>query len=210
MKILLVNDDGINSERLHDLALRLAKYGDLTICAPESQRSAYSHSIDIVNFNKNSIKEIPGEFRTFIHKNTPADGVRYMYTCFNETFDYVFSGVNDGYNLGVDISYSGTVGAALEGAINNCKSVAISAGIGNVLYKEYIDGILKYLFTEAIYPYKGCLNVNFPRIFNSDLPVYAPMALSYSKPALNSDLVMCKKNGYITITKIGLDRTIKD
>lgn len=210
MKILVVNDDGIQSERIIDLAERLVKYGDVTICCPSKERSAASHSIDINGFSSENISQIQSNIRTFIHNNMPADGVRYMYEMLKEKFDFVFSGVNQGFNLGVDISYSGTVGAALEGAINNCKSVAISASKFNDNYKNHMDDLINYLIKEATYPYKGCLNVNIPDEVIHKEYIYAPMSLSYSKPKIDSDFIRCRKEGYITITKIGIDRTIFD
>ncbi len=210
-KILVVNDDGITSLRTLDLAKRLEKYGDVTICVPDKQMSASSHSINIWEFDSKYLKEESKEPLIYSHNGSPADSVRYMMDIKNESFDYCFSGVNYGFNLGVDNVYSGTVGAALEASIYNIKAVALSTSAKDTAnYQDYLDDVLEYIFNKAVFPKKGILSFNFPEFVTSNVIKMCPMALSYSKPNPDTDLVLCKTKGFITVSPLGIDMTLKD
>jgi len=127
--ILVVNDDGIDAVGVHKLAEALSEVGDVYVCSPHKQRSATGHGITIgslVYFD-----DIP--FAEAIHavsmEGTPADCVKIgleHYRMRGIEIDMVFSGFNHGMNLGTDTLYSGTVSAALEGAICGLPSAAMS------------------------------------------------------------------------------------
>ncbi len=134
MRILLVNDDGINADGIYAIAKELEKEHELIIVAPDTQRSAQSHSITL--FNEIKLKEVRLDglnSQAFSISGTPADCVRVgLETLIKEPVDLVVSGINMGYNSGMDVLYSGTVSAAIEANLYEIPSLALSA--------EYKDG----------------------------------------------------------------------
>ena len=122
MKILLTNDDGIDAEGLK--CLRHAVGGDVWIVAPGEEASECGHRIT----TRSPLKLEQRRDREWAVFGSPADCVRVAvkYLFPSVTFDWVFSGVNQGGNLGVDIYYSGTVAAVREATLLGVKSVAFS------------------------------------------------------------------------------------
>jgi 5'-nucleotidase len=121
--ILISNDDGIHAPGLRALAERLAELGDICVVAPDGQRSAMSHALTLEHPLR--VEEIrPGWWSV---DGTPADCVYLaMMKILPRTPALVVSGINDGYNLGSDFFYSGTVAAAVEAAIRGVPAFAIS------------------------------------------------------------------------------------
>ncbi|HHW17559.1 MAG TPA: 5'/3'-nucleotidase SurE [Firmicutes bacterium] len=132
MLLLLTNDDGINADGLRALVERALEIDGLEILvvAPDRERSASGHAISI--HQPIEVREIDtGErrLRMFAASGTPADCVKLAVDGILEGRpDLLISGVNRGPNLGTDVFYSGTVSAALEGALLGVKSVAVSVG----------------------------------------------------------------------------------
>ena len=122
MKILLVNDDGIDAKGLNSLASVLGEKHDIRVVAPRFEQSAKSHS-----FTMHEPLEI-GELHQnyWWVKGTPADCTYIALHHLNLQPDVIISGINHGTNLGSDIWYSGTVAAAREGALNGIPSIAVS------------------------------------------------------------------------------------
>ena len=128
LRILVTNDDGINAPGLkiaQEIALTLAgKSGDVTTVAPALDQSGVGHSISYLRPSLIS-KHSPTEFSM---EGSPADcilaGVYHVMK--DNKPNLIISGVNNGHNLSEDILYSGTVGAAMEGALQNIQSIAIS------------------------------------------------------------------------------------
>ena len=165
MKILITNDDGITTEGISSLAKLAKKYGEVTVVAPDSQRSATSHSITL----HSHIDIIPYDLgiegvSAYSCSGTPADCVRVgSLSILKEIPDVVISGINFGYNLATDIQYSGTVGAALEGAYQGSLAIALSEGTNGC--HDVRDGYLEEILDEIIYSEKDngrIINVNFP------------------------------------------------
>ncbi|MDO5040528.1 MAG: 5'/3'-nucleotidase SurE [Peptoniphilus sp.] len=129
MKILLTNDDGFFAPGIKAMAKALLKEGhDVKIFAPEFENSGKSHSITIMeklHVNKVKIKGLDCE--CYSVSGTPADCVRAAIQIEGNNFDYCFSGVNLGYNAGMDILYSGTVSAAIEANVFGINAIAVSA-----------------------------------------------------------------------------------
>ncbi len=163
--ILITNDDGIASERLIMLAEAASKLGEVWVVAPESQRSAVSHAITL----HGSFDVFPAEFpvkgvKAFSCTGTPSDCVRIgALTILPRKPDVVLSGINKGYNTATDIQYSGTVGAAFEGAFQGCLSIALSEQDEDCheVVEAYLDDILEELMGEPLLPGQ-IWNVNFP------------------------------------------------
>ncbi len=128
MKVLLTNDDGIHSPGLRALAEVFGARHETAVVAPEHQRSATGHAITLHKpLRARPSPTFPAGIAAWATNGTPADcvvlGVREL---FGARPDIVVSGINVGPNLGLDLTYSGTVSAALEGAILGIPSVAAS------------------------------------------------------------------------------------
>lgn len=128
LSILITNDDGILSEGLVRLARAAVKLGEVWAVAPDGQRSAASHAITL----HGTVDIFPTEFpvpgvHAYSCSGTPADCVRTgSLSIMPHKPDIVISGINNGYNTATDIQYSGTCGAAFEGAFQGILSVALS------------------------------------------------------------------------------------
>ena len=121
--ILITNDDGIHAPGLRALAQALREIATVTIVAPSQERSAAAQSLTL---RQPIYCEEIGE-REYSIDGTPADAmILAFHTLLKQKPDLVISGINPGGNLGENVYYSGTVGAAMEGAINRVPAVAVS------------------------------------------------------------------------------------
>lgn len=158
MNILLCNDDGYKAKGIKVLKEHLKKYGNVYLIAPKRHQSGASHSInlsDALEFEKIGDDE-------YYLDSTPADCIR-ISSILNIKFDLVFSGINDGLNLGTDIIYSGTVSAAREAVIMGIPGIAISSDVGSLMdNEEELDEVLDFIFKNKLYSNEYVLNVNFP------------------------------------------------
>ena len=174
MKILLSNDDGYFAEGIVTLALALAEEHDVRVSAPAAERSGAGHAL---TFNRafKWTEIAPDEMlltgadgkRIPFHAvhGSPADAVKFAleYIYRDEKFDLVISGINSVPNIGSDIIYSGTFGAAEEGSVLGVPSVAVSAAAydgGYALAAEFVKNNLSALHAAAS-PYVT-VNVNVP------------------------------------------------
>jgi len=163
MEILVVNDDGINAEGIKILASKLLKYGNVTVLAPNGERSASSHSINIKKpLIIEDVEPIVLGTKCYQTNGTPADCVRLATGALGLDFDIVFSGINYGLNIGTDIIYSGTCAAAREAYIEGLASVAISCDRRFDIVLNEIDDLLKLIFEEKLYSKDYSININFP------------------------------------------------
>jgi len=164
-KILITNDDGITAGGIVRLAKAAAAFGEVWVVAPESQRSAMSHSITL----RDSIEVYPVDFpvegvKAFSCSGTPADCVRVgVRNIVPGKPDVVLSGINYGYNTATDIQYSATVGAALEAAFQKVHAIAFSEGTGGkeAMADHFLPEILEDLLEKPL-GYGEIWNVNFP------------------------------------------------
>jgi 5'-nucleotidase len=124
LKILVSNDDGYRAEGIRRLREALATLADVTVCAPDRNRSGASNSLTL-DVPLRVQEADPGVH--FVIGGTPTDCVHMAVSgLFNFEFDMVVSGVNDGPNLGDDTLYSGTVAAAIEGRFLGLPAIAVS------------------------------------------------------------------------------------
>ena len=129
MNILIANDDGVFAPGIQALADALAKLGRVVVVAPESERSGFSSALTL----DRPLRPIEVAPDMWAVNGTPADCVYLaMHGQFGMTFDLVVSGINSGANLGDDVLYSGTVGAALEGRMLGLPAIAVSLAGPNV------------------------------------------------------------------------------
>lgn len=185
MRILITNDDGVHAPGLAVLE-RIAKKltDDVWTVAPETDQSGVSHSLslnDPLRLRKISDKH-------FAVKGTPTDcvimGVREVMK--EAKPDLVLSGVNSGQNVAEDVTYSGTIAAAIEGTILGIPSIALSQGYGPDGREKIIwdcaetlaPDVIKKIYTLGIE--KGSLvNVNFPNCAPSDVQGVAVTAQGF-------------------------------
>ncbi|RKM63351.1 MULTISPECIES: 5'/3'-nucleotidase SurE [unclassified Butyrivibrio] len=165
-KIFITNDDGIESDGIARLAKVAKEFGEVWIVAPESQRSAASHSITLRHpIDVHPFSDFPVEgVHAFSCSGTPGDCVRVgTLNIMPEKPDVVLSGINFGYNVASDIQYSATAGAAFEGEFQGYLSIALSEGITGCheVTDRYLSEILKELFEKPYVPGQ-IWNVNFP------------------------------------------------
>ncbi|MBT3340313.1 MAG: 5'/3'-nucleotidase SurE [Planctomycetes bacterium] len=128
-QILIVNDDGIDTPGIAALAQSLATLGDVYICAPDGNRSGASHSVTTAATTMRlTAREIPFATESWALDGTPSDCTTYgLLKLGKADFDLVVSGINRGNNVGDVAHYSGTIGAAVEGALRGVPSIAVSA-----------------------------------------------------------------------------------
>jgi len=177
MRILITNDDGIAApglEVLHAIATEIAgAEGEVWTVAPAFEQSGVGHCI---NYTKPSMISVIGARRIAV-EGSPADcvlaGLRELV---EGPVDLILSGVNRGNNSGENTVYSGTIGAAMEGALQGVKSIALSQfyGPGNASLDDPFDsarihgaGLVRRLLDAAPWggeTYKLFYNVNFPPV----------------------------------------------
>jgi 5'-nucleotidase len=126
-KILITNDDGVESRGLLALKQALDPIGDCTVIAPDTNQSAVGHTKTLMRPLRVRERILGDGSQAFSVDGSPTDAVSLAFLGhFGHGFDLVASGINYGANLGDDITYSGTVSAAMEAVINNCPAFAIS------------------------------------------------------------------------------------
>jgi len=164
MHILISNDDGYLAPGLAVLAGSLAKVADITVVAPDRNRSAASNSLTLdmplrVQRMDNGFYSVDG---------TPTDCVHLAVTgLLDSEPSIVFSGVNNGENMGDDVLYSGTVAAATEGRFLGLPSVALSMNSSKPEHFETAGVVAVQLFNQLLnktLPADTILNVNIPDI----------------------------------------------
>lgn len=150
MQILITNDDGIDAPGIAVLARAAMAFGNVTVVAPLKQCSAMSHRITLFQSMQAEKRElgIPG-VAAYGLDGTPADCVKIaLYVFMQSKPDVVLSGINHGYNVGFDIAYSGTVGAAMEALMNGIPAIALSQN--NVGGFEVTEQYLPQLLAELL------------------------------------------------------------
>lgn len=164
MQILLTNDDGIFAPGLAAIYKELIKIGDVTVAAPAESRSGASHSVTFSRPLVCNKVDINGQFTGYSIHGSPADCVKLaVMQLHKEPFDLLVSGINNGANAGINVYYSGTVAAAMEGAFLKIPSVAMSLSWEeNMDFQTaacYFVKILKKLMPVRK---NGVININIP------------------------------------------------
>ena len=229
MRILITNDDGISSKLILLLYSNLKKLGhDVIICAPDKNNSCISQAIRFWEYKDNHLTRVDDD--KYSHPGTPADGINYYLREFNIKPDLVISGINIGLNGGVDIQYSGTIGAASEAINYDIPAIAISADKDATLETITfgLETILNTIFKHKLYSNEYIYSFNIPSEIRFNEIVVAPLnslkensknvitkydnceniSFSYygSHISKYSDIYYLSK-GVMTITPILIDRT---
>jgi 5'-nucleotidase len=169
MRILVSNDDGYFSPGIEALAGALVDLADLTVIAPERDRSGASNSLTLDR--PLSVRRAASGFNYV--DGTPTDCVHIAITGFLEQRpDLVVSGINDGANMGDDTIYSGTVAAAMEGFLLGVPAIAFSLVDKGHAYLETAARVARELverFKRDPWPQPVLLNVNIPNRAYGDL-----------------------------------------
>jgi 5'-nucleotidase len=241
LRILLVNDDGIASEGIEALVKVLAVKHEIIVAAPASEQSGMSHALTVrkkLLVESYAFTETARLVEAWKISGTPTDCVKLYLDAMagDKKPELVISGINRGANLGSDVLYSGTVGAAMEGYFHGISSIAISreaeAKIDYVEIASWLEEYIQLFGRKESQPY--FLNINFPREFRDNAAaefvftalghrdyvnafkrsVDAEGKVSYfiSGEMLDFDNsegtdVFAVKNGYVSITPLQLDLT---
>lgn len=166
MHILIVNDDSISAPGIALLAKAAAHFGKITVVAPADQCSAMSQKLTLrESLRVEQVEDFPVSVKAaWKVSGTPVDCVKVALDyILKEKPDYVLSGINNGYNAGFDIAYSGTLGAAFEAVRNGIPAMAFSVAGDKHLEASapYLPEIIRELLTETLEPGE-VWNVNFP------------------------------------------------
>jgi len=226
--ILLTNDDGVEAPGIKDLHDGLKGLGRVWVVAPAVNQSASSHSFSL----RKPIKVWRLRPRWLAVHGTPTDCMLISHHgILKRKIDLVFSGINDSPNLGDDVLYSGTVAAAIEGAMLGMPSVAVSylkAGENRSAGIRFLRRLVPLLL-DGILPPKALLNVNFPageirgvRVTRLGRRIYRDMAIKGTLPdggiswTIDGEMAFegsegsdfeAVYSGYISVTPLHLDMT---
>ena len=227
MRILITNDDGMEASQLIPLIKWCRKLGDVTVFGPKVEQSGKSHSFEIRKaFEVKQVEPEPGVSIWYVD-STPADCVRLAVLGLNQKFDLVISGINRGLNVGTDIMYSGTVGAASEACNLGIPAIALSTTPENYPNATaHLDQILDYFRENRLMEIHNLYNVNIPadpkgiRITHQGGPYYSddflPVGNDLYQPkgkpvwqnrddlTLDTDAAL---TGYISIMPLTTNRT---
>lgn len=168
--ILISNDDGITSKGIKTLVEVMKELGDVIVVAPDSPQSGMGHAITVGDTLRLEETSIFDSVRAFECSGTPADCVkmaRHFVLKDEREPDIIVSGINHGSNTSISVLYSGTMSAAIEGAIEGTPAIGFSlCDYGSdpdfSHTREYIKKIVKQVLEKGL-PKGVALNVNFPR-----------------------------------------------
>jgi 5'-nucleotidase len=173
--ILVSNDDGITSKGIRVLVSVMKKLGDVVVVAPDSPQSGMGHAITIGQTLRLYEEDIFEDVLAYKSSGTPADCVKLAkhHVLKDRKPDLVVSGINHGSNTSISVLYSGTMSAAIEGALEGLPSIGFSlcdfssrADFSHV--EEWVEKIARQVLEHGI-PKGIALNVNFPPKRNEDI-----------------------------------------
>lgn len=234
INILVTNDDGVYSNGIKALADEMSKLGNVSVVAPASEKSATSHSLTL--HRPLRAKKI-GKGQIYAVNGTPTDCVHLALNGLLKVKpQIVVSGINVGPNLADDITYSGTVAAAIEATLQGIPAIAVSVAGKNKVYfkaaREIVFKLVKRIIKQPLPP-NVLLNVNVPNMTGDRIKGYRftrqgkrrygesviekldPRGEKYywiggyvmkDTPIENSD-IQAVNEGYISITPLQLDFT---
>jgi 5'-nucleotidase len=174
LRILVSNDDGIDSPGITALARALRSIGEVDVVAPDTQQSAVGHALTVARPLRAVKHERNGEFFGWAISGKPADCVKLAVThLLPERPHIVVSGINHGRNTAVSLVYSGTVSAATEGTMLGIPSIAISlddfSQTADFDFAAKVAAWLTPIVAGRGLPHGTLLNVNVPAIPESEI-----------------------------------------
>ena len=176
-RILLTNDDGIRAEGIAALWRAIKDVGDVRVVAPETVQSASGHGVTLhLPLLTQKVRLIGETFEGIAVDGRPADCVKLALSELTPDVDYVVSGMNAGANVGVDVFYSGTVAAAVEGAFLGRRAVAVSLHLSDDVatawnWAAHVAMRTVRLLIDADLPRPGeVVSINVPALSDGEEP----------------------------------------
>ncbi len=173
LNVLISNDDGYFAPGIRTLARRIAKDHNVVVVAPKWERSGYAHMVNFFGGITYEKVEMADGIETYAVDGSPADcvifAIKHLFT--DRKFDVVISGINSVLNIGSDVMYSGTFGAAEEGTFHRIPSIAVSL---RTRHSEKYDFSADFI-AENLLEFIRCshenvtLNVNIPSTEREDI-----------------------------------------
>lgn len=173
--ILITNDDGISAPGILHLSSIASKFGDVIVVAPDKPQSGMGHAITINNsLRVQKTKHHVNAIQEYACSGTPVDCVKMaVHKLLPRMPKLILSGINHGSNSSINVIYSGTMSAAVEGSLEGCSSVGFSLCdfsidadfTGTTLY---IEKIIAACLKDEL-PGGVCLNVNFPKLKTEEI-----------------------------------------
>ena len=173
--ILVTNDDGIDSKGIRLLVSIMSDFGEVVVVAPDSPQSGMGHAITVGDKLRLVKSDLFGDIESYKCSGTPADCVKIAkhHILKNRNIDLIASGINHGSNSSISVLYSGTMSAAIEGAIENTPSIGFSlcdydpnASLSHTgpFIKKIVQNALQNGIPDSI-----ALNVNIPAVSNENI-----------------------------------------
>ena len=167
--ILITNDDGYNAKGLLSLVESVAEIGEVVIVAPDRPQSGMGHAITVNEPIRCYETELFEEIKAYCCTGTPVDCIKMgLYILNNRVPDLILSGINHGSNVSTNVLYSGTMAAAVEGALEGIPSIGFSlttysSDANFNASKKIVKAITKQVLDNSLK--RGvCLNVNIPDV----------------------------------------------
>lgn len=229
MRILITNDDGIHAEGMIPFVRWAQTIGDVTVIAPKVEQSGRSHGIELRKEFAVQEEDLGPNVTALSVDSTPADCMRFAILGMKQHFDLVLSGINKGYNMGQDMIYSGTMGAATEAAYQGLNAIAVSTDPSyypNAV--EHLDYVWDFFCRNHLLDIHRLYNVNIPPeggeihitgqggpYYSDEFPgepdgLYKAHGKCIYQPG--NDLTVdthCVMNGFISVSPITIDRTCR-
>jgi 5'-nucleotidase len=206
VNILITNDDGITSLGIHALKKALSKKHNVFLISPAKERSATSQALTI--FHRIHVEKL--DDTTYTVDGFPTDCVNIgLFGNIFPEMDMIISGINRGVNMGHDVHYSGTVGAARHGAVHQRYSLAVSSGNRDDHYEfereaEFINHFIEEKLSSLK---KGIVyNINFPLEFSKELSEIKLTKLGQRTYSDRYEIAHIKDNVYhyfLALTELG-------
>ncbi|MEN9347004.1 MAG: 5'/3'-nucleotidase SurE [Flavobacteriales bacterium] len=167
--ILVINDDGIFAKGIHSLIEAVLPLGDVVVVAPDKPQSGMGHAVTINGILRINEVKLPYPVKAYACSGTPVDCVKLaIFKVLDRKPDLLVSGINHGSNSSINVIYSGTMSAAVEGAVEGIPSIGFSlldhsADADFDAAKKVAFQIASQMLNDAHLPESICLNVNIPK-----------------------------------------------
>ena len=168
--ILITNDDGITSPGISHLVTIAKKIGNVFVVAPDKPQSGMGHAITINSSLRVQKSKFHGVENEYSCSGTPVDCIKIAINqLMKKKPDLILSGINHGSNLSINVIYSGTMSAAIEGAVEGIPSIGLS--LCDYAYEAdfthssaFVEKIINQVISNNLLPAGVCLNVNIPKM----------------------------------------------
>jgi 5'-nucleotidase len=172
--ILVTNDDSVNAKGIQSLVKIASKSGRVVVVAPDKPQSGMGHAITINDPIRMNRVDLFGDVEAYSTTGTPVDCVKLaIYEILGKKPDLVLSGINHGEKSSTNVLYSGTMSAAIEGAMEGLPSIGFSLAnyahdADFMQYEGYVSRIIEHVLESGI-PKHTCFNVNIPNVQNDSI-----------------------------------------